>query len=293
MATGHWPAFWGKRMKKNFIRLFSILFLVLSFTNCKTTQTESDSVENTKDKNSRAIVLYDRNAKETYYLEDEKEIKKVLALLPKNPNVAYNTKYMLTSGLFNEHPYADYTLYVKKNRKITKEYHIDIDNRVWITNKSFLTTWFFPRKNIEKIIAKMHKGIKHTETIEDLTERRQFIEGLRADDNVLYIHLRRDFDLRMGSFYIYVPASEDENIDSREIVDNLREHYGDRRNTLSKEIHNYSNPKRTRYIKETQEIEFEMSWTKEMYDKLDIYRKSEFREENYKTHQTFDYYTKD
>ena len=265
----------------------------MSFTNCKTTQTESDSVENTKDKNSRAIVLYDRNAKETYYLEDEKEIKKVLALLPKNPNVAYNTKYMLTSGLFNEHPYADYTLYVKKNRKITKEYHIDIDNRVWITNKSFLTTWFFPRKNIEKIIAKMHKGIKHTETIEDLTERRQFIEGLRADDNVLYIHLRRDFDLRMGSFYIYVPASEDENIDSREIVDNLREHYGDRRNTLSKEIHNYSNPKRTRYIKETQEIEFEMSWTKEMYDKLDIYRKSEFREENYKTHQTFDYYTKD
>lgn len=280
-------------MKKNFIRLFSILFLVLSFTNCKTTQTESDSVENTKDKNSRAIVLYDRNAKETYYLEDEKEIKKVLALLPKNPNVAYDIKYMLTSGLFNEHPYADYTLYVRKNNKITKEYYIDIDNRVWITNESFLTTWFFPKKNIEKIIAKMHKGIKHTETIEDLTERRQFIEGLRADDNVLYIDLRRDFDFRIGSFYIYVPASEDENIDSREIVDNLREHYGDRRNTLSKEIHNYSYPKRTRYIKETREIEFEMSWTKEMYDKLDIYRKSEFREENYKTHQTFDYYTKE
>ena len=162
-------------MKKNFIRLFSILFLVLSFTNCKTTQTESDSVENTKDKNSRAIVLYDRNAKETYYLEDEKEIKKVLALLPKNPNVAYDIKYMLTSGLFNEHPYADYTLYVKKNRKITKEYHIDIDNRVWITNKSFLTTWFFPRKNIEKIISKMHKGVKHTVIISDVSEQRQFI----------------------------------------------------------------------------------------------------------------------
>lgn len=278
-------------MKKNFIRLFSILFLVLSFTNCKTTQTESDSVENTKDKNSRAIVLYDRNAKETYYLEDEKEIKKVLALLPKNPNVVYDIKYVLEWGIFG--PYSDYTIYVRKNNKITKEYYIDIDNCVWITNKSFLTTWFFPRKNIEKIISKMHKGIRHTETIENLSERRHFIERLMSDNNVLYIDLRRDFDFRMGSFYIYVPASEDETIDSRGIVDNLREHYGDRRNTLSKEIHNYSYPKRKRYIEETQEIEFEMRWTKEMYDKLDIYRKSEFREENYKTHQTFDYYTKD
>ena len=266
---------------------------MLLFIDCKSTQTESTVSEKESLNNNETLVLYCTKAKETYYLENKKEIKKVLSLLPRIPNVVYDVKYGLTSGLFNEHPYADYTLYVKKNRKITKEYHIDIDNRVWITNKSFLTTWFFPRKNIEKIIAKMHKGIKHTETIEDLTERRQFIEGLRADDNVLYIYLRRDFDLRMGSFYIYVPSSEDGNIDSREIVDNLREHYGDTKRTLSKEIHNYTTPKLKRYIEETQEIEFEMSWTKEMYDKLDIYRKSEFREENYKTHQTFDYYTKD
>ena len=280
-------------MKKNFIRLFSILFLVLSFTNCKTTHVESDSAENTKDKNSRIIVLYDRNVKETYYLEDKKEIKKVLSLLPKIVNIGYDVKVGLgTIFLGNIHPYSEYCLYVYKNGEIDKEISISKKNSVWYTKKS-LTYWLFPKKNIEKIIAKMHKGIKHTETIEDLTERRQFIEGLRADDNVLYIDLRRDFDLRMGSFYIYVPASEDETIDSRKIVDNLREHYGDRRNTLSKEIHNYSYPKRKRYIEETQEIEFEMRWTKEMYDKLDIYRKSEFREENYKTHQTFDYYTKD
>ena len=37
-------------MKKNFIRLVSVLFLVLSFTNCKTIQTESDSVENVESK---------------------------------------------------------------------------------------------------------------------------------------------------------------------------------------------------------------------------------------------------
>ena len=62
---------------------------------------------------------------------------------------------------------------------------------------------------------------------------------------------------------------------------------------LSKEIHNYSYPKRKRYIEETQEIEFEMRWTKEMYDKIDIYRKSDFREDNYPIHYTFDYYTKE
>ena len=267
----------------------------MSFTNCKTTHVESDSAENTKDKNSRIIVLYDRNAKETYYLEDEKEIKKVLSLLPKIPNVAYNTKYMLTSGLFNEHPYADYTLYVKKNRKITKEYHIDIDNRVWITNKSFLTTWFFPRKNIEKIISKMHKGIKHTETIENLSERRHFIERLMSDNNVLYIDDRAEYEFkrRMGAFYLYVPGSKDEKIDSEELVENLSEHYGDGRTTLSKAIHDYTGPELKRYIEETQEFEYEMRWTKAMYDKIDIYRKGEFREENLPIHHTFEYYTKD
>ena len=34
-----------------------------------------------------------------------------------------------------------------------------------------------------------------------------------------------------------------------------------------------------------------MRWTKEMYDKLDIYRKGEFREDNY--YKTVEYYTKD
>ncbi|MBR4790555.1 MAG: hypothetical protein IK024_06655 [Treponema sp.] len=280
-------------MEKNFKRFIPILFLMLLFIDCKSTQVESNSTENHN--NNESLVLYCTKAKETYYLEDKKEIKKVLSLLPKIPNVAYNTKYMLTFGLFNEHPSADYTLYVKKNNKITKEYYIDIDNRVWITNKSFLTTWFFPRKNIEKIISKMHKGIKHTETIENLSERRHFIERLMSDNNVLYIDKRAEYEFKrhMGSFYIYVPSSEDENIDSREIVDNLREHYGDTKRTVSKEIHNYTTPKLKRYIEETQEFEYEMRWTKAMYDKIDIYRKGEFREENLPIHHTFDYYTKD
>ena len=290
----HWPALKERKIKKNLIRFISILFLITFFVSCNSTQLESNSNESSSDNNQR-LVLYDRDAKEVYYLENEKEIKQVLSLLPKIPNVAYNTKYMLTFGLFNEHPYSDYTIYVRKNNKITKEYYIDIDNRVWITNKSFLTTWFFPRKNIEKIISKMHKGIRHTETIENLSERRHFIERLMSDNNVLYIDKRAEYEFkrRMGAFYLYVPSSEDGNIDSREIVDNLREHYGDTKLTVSKEIHDYTTPKLKRYIEETQEFEFEMSWTKEMYDKLDIYRKSEFREENYKTHQTFDYYTKD
>lgn len=219
----------------------------------------------------------------------------MLRILPKIPNVAYNTKYMLTSGLFNEHPYSDYTIYVRKNRKITKEYHIDIDNRVWITNKSFLTTWLFPKKNIEKIISKMHKGIKHTETIENLSERRYFIERLMSDNNVLYIDDRAEseFKRHMGSFYLYVPGLKDETIDYRDIIRNLRNHYGDTLTTASKKIHDYTTPELKRYIEETQEFEFEMHWTKAMYDKIDIYRKGEFKEENLPIHHTFDYYTKE
>ena len=283
------------KIKKNFKRFIPILFLMLLFIDCKSTQTESTVSEKESLNNNETLVLYCNKAEEVYFLENEKEIKQVLRLLPRIPNVVYDVKYGLTSGLFNEHPYADYTLYVKKNRKITKEYQIDIDNRVWITNKSFLTTWFFPRKKIEKIISKMHKGIKHTVTIENAKERRQFIEELRADDNVLYIDKRAEsaFERYSGSFYLYVPGSKDEKIDSREIVQKLREHYGDTVYTLNKDIHNYTDPVLKRYIEETQEFEYEMRWTKDMYDKLDIYRKSEFEEDNGPVLQTFKYYTKD
>lgn len=276
-------------MKKNFIRLVSILFLILLFTNCKSVQTEFYSTENVEDKNTKTVVIYCYESKEVYYLEDEREIKNILNMLPK----ALNILHILYRGyVLNSRTYYSYSMYLKNNVSIQKEILISTDNHVWTYKDGFVLYYFSP-KNIEKIISKMYKGIKHTETIEDPLERRKYIEGLRADDNVLYINLQGDFDLRMGSFCIYVPASKDENIDSREIEDNLREHYGDTVKTRNKAIHNYSFPKRTRYIEETQEIEFEMRWTKEMYDKLDIYRKSEFSDDNYKGQQIFEYYTKD
>ena len=213
--------------------------------------------------------------------------------MPRIPNTFYDIKYVLEWGLFG--PYPDYFMRVKKKGKIVKEYFISPEENVWYTYESALTLWFFPRKKIEKIISKMHKGIKHTETIEDLKERRYFVEGLMSDNNVLYIDDRAvsEFERRMGAFYLYVPGFKDETIDSRDIVRNLRNHYGDTLTTASKEIHDYTTPELKRYMEETQEFEFEMRWTKAMYDKIDIYRKGEFREENLPIHYTFDYYTKD
>ncbi len=139
----------------------------------------------------------------------------------------------------------------------------------------------------------MHKGVKHTKTIKNAKERRQFIENLREDDYVLYINLHSwgDFDLQMGSFYIYVPGSKEQKIDTEEVYKNLQKHYG---KGPFREIHNYSISisRSMGYIEETREYEFEMRWTKEMYDKIDIYRKSEFEDDNYKAQQTFEYYTK-
>ena len=269
---------------------------MLLFIDCKSTQTES-TVSEKESLNNETLVLYCNKAEEVYFLENEKEIKQVLRLLPRIPNIFYDIKFVLEWGIFG--PYPDYSLMVKKNGKVLKEFCIDIDNRVWITNKSFLTTWVFPRKNIEKIIAKMHKGIKHTETIEGALEQRKFIEELRADENVLYIDKQTEgnYDRWSGSFYFYVPGSKDEIINSREfsreVLDNLHEHYGDTKNTFSKSIHHYTDPKLTRYIEETQEFEFEMRWTKEMYDKVDIYRKSEFSSESPALHDTIEYFTKD
>ncbi len=266
------------------IKKISFLFILFIFTGI-TYASKGDI--NVMD--NLVLTIYCSETKEVYYLEDEKEIKNILHKFPKIISIGYLAK---TFFVLNSCTHYSYFLYLKKGTSIQKEIFINTNSHVWTYKDAFMN-YHFSKKNIEKIISKMHKGIKHTETIEDPLERRQFIEGLRTDDNVLYIDLQGDFDLRMGSFYIYVPSSEDENIDSREIEDNLREHYGDTVKTRNKAIHNYSFPKRKRYIEETQEIEFEMRWTKEMYDKLDIYRKSEFKDDNYKGQQTFEYYTKD
>lgn len=268
-------------MKKMFLILLPFLFV-----SCVT----SENLEGTNTKN---LVLYCTKAKEAYYLEDENEIKQVLSLFPKTKNIGYDIKQGLkTIALMNENPYADYTLYIKHDEKVTKVIHIDLDNEVWYTDK---TQCLFPKENIDKIISKMNKGIKHTKTIKNAKERRQFIENLRKDDNAIYINLHSwaDFDLQMGSFYIYVPGSKEQKIDSEAVLNNLRKHYGDTKNTLTKDIHNYSISRPKRYIEETHEYEFEMRWTKEMYDKIDIYRKSEFKDDNYEAQQTFEYYTKD
>ena len=295
MATGHWPAFQESKIKKNFIRFISILFLITFFISCKSTQVESNSTENHN--NNESLVLYDRDAQEAYYLEDKKEIKKVLRLLPKFPNIVYDFIYAASWG--TNRPDSEYWMYIKKSGKVQKEIEISPKDLTWHTHDSFLTLWVFPRKNINKIISKMYKGVKHTSTIEGALEQRKFIEELRADENVIYIDRRaeKNFDTWMGSFYFYVPGSKDEIKDSREIsrevLDNLHEHYGDTKNTVSKAIHNYTDPKLTRYIEETQEYEFKMRWTKEMYDKVDIYRKSEFRAESPALHDIIEYYTKD
>ena len=291
MATGHWPALKERKIKKNFIRFISILFLITFFVSCKSTQVESNSTENHN--NEESLVLYDRDAQEAYYLEDKKEIKKVLKLLPKFPNIVYDIIYAASWG--TNRPDSEYWMYIKKSGKVQKEIDISPKDLTWHTHDSFLTLWVFPRKNIKKIISKMHKGVKHTPTIIGALEQRQFIEELRADDNVIYIDrwAEKNFDDWSGSFYLYVPGYKDEKINSREIVDNLSEHYGDTKTTLGKAIHNYSDPELKRYIEETQEYEFKMRWTKEMYDKVDIYRKSEFRSESPALHDTIEYYTKD
>ena len=221
----------------------------------------------------------------------------MLRLLPKFPNIVYDFIYAASWG--TNRPDSEYWMYIKKSGKVQKAIDISPTDLTWHNQHSFLTLWVFPRKNINKIISKMHKGIRHTETIEGALEQRKFIEELRADENVIYIDRRaeKNFDIWMGSFYFYVPGSKDEIKDSREIsrevLDNLHEHYGDTKNTVSKAIHNYTDPKLTRYIEETQEYEFTMRWTKEMYDKLDIYRKSEFKSESPALHDTIEYFTKD
>ena len=282
-------------MEKNFKRFIPIPFLMLLFIDCKSTQVESNSTENQN--NEKSLVLYDRDAQEAYYLEDKKEIKKVLWLLPKVPNIVYDIIYSASWG--TNRPDSEYWMYIKKSGKVQKEIDISPKDLTWHTHHSFLTLWVFPRKNIKKIISKMHKGVKHTSTIEGALEQRKFIEELRADENVIYIDRRaeKNFDTWMGSFYFYVPGSKDEIINSREfsreVLDNLHEHYGDTKNTIGKAIHNYTSPELTRYIEETQEYEFKMRWTKEMYDKLDIYRKSEFSSESPALHDTIEYFTKD
>ncbi|MBP5438418.1 MAG: hypothetical protein J6Y30_10610 [Treponema sp.] len=280
-------------IKKNFIGFISILLLIIFFVSCKSTQTESTSSKSPSNKNNGILVLYCRDSGEVYYQEDENEIKNILSLLPKTLNVKYSTKLRLKKLiLLNVRAHHSHFLYLTNDSGIKKEIDISVEDNIWDYKDGF-EYHYFPSEGIEKIISKMNKGIKNIATFEKANERRQFVEKLRADSKVLYMKLEPDFDIIMGTFKIYVPAANQEAISQIEVEKNLTSLYGEAQRFFWKKekiLNNFAISQPRRYIEESQEAELEIRGTKELYDKIDIYRKGEFIEDNY--YKTVEYYTK-
>lgn len=195
--------------------------------------------------------------------------------------------------LLNVRAHYSRFMYLINDSGIKKEIAISVEDNIW-DYKDKSEYHYFPSENMEKIISKMHKGIKKIENFEKPNERRQFVEKLRSDSDVLYIKLEPDFEIVMGEFKIYVPASKSEKVNEVEVEKKLTLLYGETQRFLWKKekiLNNFAISRPKRYIEETQEAELEIHGTKELYDKIDIYRKGEFREDNY--YKTVEYYTKD
>ncbi|MBQ1590594.1 MAG: hypothetical protein II077_00940, partial [Treponema sp.] len=224
----------------------------------------------------------------------ENEINNVLSLLPKTLNAKYSSRLRLKKlMLLNVRAHHSHFMYLINDSNIEKEIDISLEDKIWDYKDGF-EYHYFPPENMEKIISKMHKGIKKIETFEDPEKRRQFVEQLRSDSNVLYIKLEPDFEIVMGEFKIYVPAFKNGMVNQDEVEKKLTLLYGETQRFLWKKekiLNNFAISRPKRYIEETQEAELEIHGTKELYDKIDIYRKGEFSEDNY--YKTVDYYTKD
>ncbi|MBO4385489.1 MAG: hypothetical protein J5817_00555 [Treponema sp.] len=244
-------------------------------------------------KSCRSLVLYCRSLGEVYYLEDEGEIKNVLGLFPKRVNAGYSAKLGLKNiALLNARTHHSHFLFLKDASSVVKEIDISPEDCIWDYEDGF-EYYYFPPENMEKILSKMHRGVKNTETFEGQAERRRFVEGLRKDGNVLYIKLEPGFDIVTGTFEIYVPASKGESVDPNEVERELTQLYGDTQSLLWKKekiLNDFAISRPKRYIEETQEAVFEISGRKDFYEKIDKYRKSGFREDNY--YKSVEYYTK-
>lgn len=278
----------------NFIKFISILFLIVLFTNCVSAQSKSKSAESYDISKNTVLVLYCQDTNEAYYLEDENEINNVLSLLPKTFNAKYSSRLRLKKlMLLNVRAHHSHFMYLINDSNIEKEIDISLEDKIWDYKDGF-EYHYFPPENMEKIISKLHKGIKKIETFEDPEKRRQFVEQLRSDSNVLYIKLEPDFDIIMGECKLYVPASKGEKVNTVEVEKKLTSLYGETQRFLWKNekiLNNFSlSSFNQQFIEETNEAEITLRCSKELYDKINVYRKGDFIEDNY--YKMVEYYTK-
>ena len=271
----------------NFIKFISILFLIVLFTNCVSAQSKSKSTESYDISKNTVLVLYCQDTNEAYYLEDENGINYVLSLFPITLNAKYSSRLRLKKlMLLNVRAHYSRFMYLINDSGIKKEIAISVEDNIW-DYKDKSEYHYFPSENMEKIISKMHKGIKKIENLEKQNERRQFVEKLRSDDDVLYINLGPDFDIIMGVCILYIPASKDEKVNLNEVERHLTSLYGNGKKLLDNFSLSSFNQK---YIEETKEAEITLRCSKELYDKINVYRKGNFIEDNY--YKTVEYYTK-
>lgn len=278
----------------NFIKFISILFLIVLFTNCVSAQSKSKSTESYDISKNTVLVLYCQDTNEAYYLKDENEINYVLSLFPKTLNAEYSSRLRSKKlMLLNVRAHYSRFMYLINDSGIKTEIAISVEDNIW-DYKDKSDYHYFPSENMEKIISKMHKGIKKTENFEKPNERRQFVEKLRSDSDVLYIKLEPDFDIIMGECKLYVPTSKGEKVDTVEVEKKLTSLYGETQRFLWKNekiLNNFSlSSFNQQFIEETNEAEITLRCSKELYDKINVYRKGDFIEDNY--YKMVEYYTK-
>ena len=255
-------------MKKSFF-LISAFFILFTFSSCSSSKFENDD--------DIILILKCENG-DIHYSNNADEKKAVLKIF----NSSRIPDFIAFIRDFETFVYTDIVyLFNKKEFEILEEYKINIDDKAWGPGAIF-----FP-KNLDKMISLLHKAVKHEDEIVNQNERRQFIEQLKSDENVVFIQKDINLMRQDGYFKIYVPASSKEEMTSRRIGEIQRE-LGD--------LYGYEavfaiDLLPLNFLPEEQVAELTVHGPIAFYEKIEKYRKSEFKEANW--YKSVVYYTKE
>ena len=252
---------------KKAISVISGFLILLVFSSCITVE------DNRKD---TAVILKCENG-DTYYSDTPEEKNAVLKIM----NSSSFPDFTAIIRYFNHFGYTDVIYLIDtESKEILEEYEINIDDKTW--GPGFL----FSPKNLEKITSILHKAAKHEDEIVNQDERRAYVEKLKSDENVVFIKKDENLMRQDGYFKIYVPASSKEEMTGwqiGEIQDELASLYG-YGSVFAIDLLPLT------FFPEDQEAELTVHGPRAFYEKIKIYRKSEFKESNW--YKTVEYYTK-
>ena len=279
-------------MKKKYFSFIIVFSLICFFTACVSPQIEQSDetvftnlqkdIKASTDKDAIYLIEW---KDQYYYVEGKKEMRKVLRPFSKFPRLLTTIGYLWAS--FNHEAYYETDAIYRVIDKNVIPYdlmyfHMEINREKHTYRDHLLTVHRLPsEEKIDEIFSKLKKPVVKEFKSENHQEVRELLYRLLEDEKVFCIFDLERYKRINGYYKIYVPASSKEEMTGwrrGEFERELHELYGqgfEHGNSIT------INALPINFDEESQTAELTCHGPIQVYERIEKYPKSEFKESSY------------